>query len=130
MKKKITQVTAAILRQDGKILICQRDERGSCPLLWEFPGGKQEEGETLPECLARECLEELGVKIEVDRVFAETEYVYGDKEVHLTFFNSRIVEGELQKIVHRDIRWVRADELGQYSFCPADMEVAEMLGRK
>jgi 8-oxo-dGTP diphosphatase len=56
-EKKITQVTAAILRQDEKILICQRDNRGSCPLLWEFPGGKLEERESLAECLIRECQE-------------------------------------------------------------------------
>ncbi|MCM1566681.1 MAG: (deoxy)nucleoside triphosphate pyrophosphohydrolase [Dehalobacter sp. 4CP] len=128
-EKKITQVTAAILRQDGKILICQRDNSGSCPLLWEFPGGKLEEGESLAECLVRECREELGVTIQVEEVFAETRHTYGDKEMSFTFFEGRIVEGELQRKVHRDIRWVRAEELGQYAFCPADVEVAERLGK-
>lgn len=128
MEEKITQVTAAILRQDRKILICQRDDSGSCPLLWEFPGGKQEEGESLEECLVRECQEELGVAIQVGEVFAETRYTYGDKEMCFTFFEGRIIKGELQKTVHRDTRWVRAEELGQYEFCPVDVEVAERLG--
>jgi len=127
-EKKITQVTAAVLRQDDRILICQRDNNGSCPLLWEFPGGKLEQGETLAECLVRECQEELGVMIEVGKVFAEALHTYGDKEMCFTFFESRIMEGELQRKVHRDIRWVRAEELGQYEFCPADVEVAERLG--
>ncbi|WP_368293097.1 8-oxo-dGTP diphosphatase MutT [Dehalobacter sp. TBBPA1] len=128
-EKKITQVTAAILRQDEKILICQRDNSGSCPSLWEFPGGKQEEGETLAECLVRECQEELGVTIQVEEVFAESRYSYGEKEMQFTFFEGRIIEGELQRTVHQDIRWVRADELGEYEFCPADVEVAERLGK-
>lgn len=128
-EKKVTQVTAAILRQDDKILICQRDNTGSCPLLWEFPGGKQELGESLAECLVRECQEELGVTIQVGDMFGETQYTYGEKEMHFTFFDSQIIEGELQKTVHQDIRWVRAEELGQYAFCPADVEVAERLGR-
>ncbi|AFV03499.1 hypothetical protein UNSWDHB_514 [Dehalobacter sp. UNSWDHB] len=128
-EKKITQVTAAILRQDGKILICQRDNSGSCPSLWEFPGGKQEEGETLAECLVRECQEELGVTVRVGEVFAESWYMYGDKEMQFTFFDCRIIGGKLQRTVHQDIRWVRAEELGRYTFCPADVEVAERLGK-
>lgn len=126
-QKKVTQVTAAILRMDGKILICQRDDKGSCPLLWEFPGGKLEEGETLEECLVRECMEEQGVMIEVGEVFAESRYSYGDKEMHFTFFVCQIIEGKLQRKVHQDIRWVRAEELVRYEFCPADVEVAERL---
>lgn len=126
-KEKVTQVTAAILRRGDKILICQREKIGSCALLWEFPGGKQEEGETLAECLIRECQEELGVTIQVGDVFTETQYTYGDNQMHFTFFDSRIIEGELQRTVHRDIRWVRAEELGQYTFCPADVEVAGRL---
>jgi len=129
MEEKITQVTAAILRQDGKILICQRDDSGSCPLLWEFPGGKQEEGESLEECLVRECQEELGVAIQVGEVFAETQYTYEDKEMCFTFFESRIIEGELERRVHQDIRWVRAEELEQYELCPADVAMAERLGK-
>ncbi|AHF09268.1 DNA mismatch repair protein MutT [Dehalobacter restrictus DSM 9455] len=125
----MTQVTAAILRQDEKILICQRDNSGSCPLLWEFPGGKLEEGETLAECLVRECQEELGVTIQVGEVFAESRHTYGDKEMCFTFFEGRIVEGELERTVHQDIRWVRAEDLGRYTFCPADVEVAERLGK-
>jgi len=126
--KKITQVTAAILWQDDKILICQRDDTGSCPLLWEFPGGKQEDGETLAECLIRECHEELGIMIEVGEVFDECRFTYGNKEMGFTFFEGRIIEGELQKKVHRDIRWVRVEELGEYAFCPADVGVVERLG--
>lgn len=127
MEKSIIKVTAAILRQDDKILICRRKDNGSCPLLWEFPGGKQENGETLAECLIRECREELGVTVNVGKVFAETKYTYGEKEMFFTFFDCRIIGGDLRRTVHQDIRWVRADELAGYAFCPADVEVAEKL---
>ena len=54
-------VSAAIIRNTaGEILICQRGAGGSCAFLWEFPGGKQEAGETAADCLVRECREELG----------------------------------------------------------------------
>lgn len=54
------EVTAAIIRRNGKILICRRAE-GSCAHLWEFPGGKTELGETPFECLTRELREELNI---------------------------------------------------------------------
>jgi hypothetical protein len=72
---------------------------------------------------------ELGVTIQVGEVFAESRYTYGNKEMHFTFFEGRIIVGELQRTVHQDIRWVRAGELSQYAFCPADVEVAERLGK-
>ena len=60
------RVAAAIIRNaDGRILICRRGQGGSCAFLWEFPGGKQEQGENMEECLVRECREELGIEIAV-----------------------------------------------------------------
>ena len=70
------QVTAAIIRQDGKYLICQRAHDDSLPLMWEFPGGKLEPGETLEECIIRECQEELGVDIRICGEYGRTSYPY------------------------------------------------------
>ncbi|UWG95420.1 (deoxy)nucleoside triphosphate pyrophosphohydrolase [Dehalobacter sp. DCM] len=126
--KKITAVTAAIIRKGDDILICQRAEGGSCSLLWEFPGGKQEVGETLKACLIRECLEELGVVIHVEDIYSQVNYTYGEKEMAFTFFHAHIISGQLKKRVHQDIRWVKRDELKAYEFCPADVEVARGLG--
>ena len=94
-----------------------------------IPGREAGTRETLKECLIRECQEELGVTIQVGKVFAEARHTYGDKEMSFTFFESWIIEGELEKRVHQDIRWVRTEELGQYAFCPADVEVAERLAK-
>jgi mutator protein MutT len=124
------QVTAAIINDKGKVLICQRGAGGNCAFLWEFPGGKLEPGESKEECLARECAEELGVKIVVGNMFAETTYQYPDQAIAFTFFNAEIVSGEITPRVHRQVRWVAPNELPQYDFCPADVEVVQLLVQK
>jgi 8-oxo-dGTP diphosphatase len=123
----LIKVTAAIIKKDDKILICQRGEGGNCQNLWEFPGGKQEENETLEECLIRECREELSIDIKVNGVFANTSYKYPDKEIELTFFEAEITGGAIHENVHKCVRWVDIDGLRSYEFCPADIEVVEKL---
>lgn len=120
-------VTAAIIRKAGKILICQRGKEGNCPSLWEFPGGKQELGETPEQCIIRECKEELDIEIAVESVFAETTYQYPNREIAFTFFNAVLLYGELKRAVHQDFRWVSLDELKNFEFCPADVEIVKLL---
>lgn len=127
---KVTQVTAAIIRKNGRILICQRSESGNLPLLWEFPGGKLEDGETLEECLIRECKEELDVDIQITNLFAKTEYQYPKRRIALTFFKAEIVKGEIKLRVHNAVKWVYPEELINYKFCPADVEVAKELSHE
>lgn len=96
-------------------------------MLWEFPGGKQEEGENLEQCLVREVQEELELKIEVKGIFAETTYTYGEQKMGFTFFYADIVEGIMKKKVHQDTRWVVPQELENFEFCPADVEIVKKL---
>jgi len=126
----MTKVAAAIIRRDDKILICKRGAGGNCEFLWEFPGGKQERGETLEECLERELKEELGIKIRINGVFDETTYKYSDREISFTFFNAEISEGEPVPSVHQEIRWVYPAELKDYEFCPADKEIVKKLSEE
>jgi len=123
----MVNVTAAIIRQNNKILICQRGAGGSCEYLWEFPGGKLESGETLEECIIRECKEELEIDIVVKNVFAESTYQYPDKEIAFTFFEADIVNGNLKANVHQDVRWIQMQELRNFKFCPADVMIVEKL---
>ncbi len=123
----IIEVAAAVIEQEGRILICQRPAGKSCSLLWEFPGGKQEPGETLQACLARECREELNVGLTVRGLLAETTHAYPDRTVHLSFFRAEIMDGTVCNCEHNDIRWVRTADLMQYPFCPADEEVVRLL---
>ncbi len=115
------QVSAAIIHNDdGEILICQRKDGGNCAFLWEYPGGKQELGETPEGCLVRECKEELEIEIQIDAIFAKTTYTYPDREIAFSFYDAHIIEGTPKMNVHNDMNWIRPGDLHKYPFCPAD----------
>lgn len=111
------EVVAAFIKENDKFLICQRPSYKARGLMWEFVGGKVEKGETPQQALARECMEELAVKVKVGEIFTDVTHVYPDVTVHLTLFYAEIVGGSLQKIEHNDIKWITADEIPFYTFC-------------
>lgn len=117
---KTLEVTAAIIRQNGKILICQRPAEKNCSLLWEFPGGKIEVGETGEQCIARECQEELGITLSVEQELTDITYEYPDRIVHLHFYLCGIASGVPEKKEHNALAWITTDVIDQYEFCPAD----------
>lgn len=119
-------VAAAIIIEDENILICQRQEGGSCGYLWEFPGGKRELNESLEQCLIRECSEELGITVSVMDVFTQTIYDYPES-ISLTFFHAKILDGVAKARIHKEIKWVSLKDLSQYHFCPADSEIIFLL---
>lgn len=121
------QVTAAIFHTNDKVLICQRAHDDALPLLWEFPGGKVEEGETLEQCIIRECKEELSVDIQVLEEFGKTSYPHAGNELVFFFFTVEAVGGEFTVNVHEQIKWVSITELIDYVFCPADVEIVEKI---
>ena len=120
---KILEVTAAIIRKNGKILICQRPAEKNCGLLWEFPGGKIEAGETGEQCIVRECQEELGITLSVERELTDITYEYPDRIVHLHFYLCSIAAGVPEKKEHNALVWITHSEIDQYEFCPADGEM-------
>ncbi len=123
----MVHVAAALIRRDDRFMICQRPANKARGLLWEFVGGKVEPGETPSQALVRECREELGVEVETGDVYTELIHKYPDLTIRLTLFNTRIVSGQLQKLEHNDIRWIRPDEIDDYDFCPADEEILALL---
>ena len=125
--KAMVEVAAALIFQEGRFLICQRGGGGSCANLWEFPGGKREAGETLEECLVRECREELGVEVAVGDCYFQTTHRYPERTVALSFYWARICAGSLQQRVHQAVRFVLPEELENYSFCPADETLIQRL---
>lgn len=118
------QVTAAILRNNNRVFICQRPANKSCGLLWEFPGGKVEPGESLEQCLIRECQEELGVTI--GNLHSFDTVTLPEKGLCLHFFTARIQSGSLIQKEHADMKWITRDEMKNYTFCPSD---TQMLAR-
>lgn len=121
------EVAAAIIVNGGKILIAQRAENQNLAGKWEFPGGKVESGETPEECLVREIKEELGIKIEVDKFFAESIYRYAAGTIKLIAYKARWIEGEYKLSVHSQIKWVKPDELEYYDLAPADISFVKKL---
>ena len=123
----MTEVVAALIWEGETFLICQRPAHKARGLLWEFVGGKVEPGETRDEALVRECREELDIRVAVGEPFMEVIHAYPDLTVHLTLFHASIAEGTPRKLEHQDIRWIRAAEIPQYRFCPADEAILERL---
>lgn len=123
----MTQVVAALIRQNNRFLICRRPPHKTRGLLWEFVGGKVEAGETKQQALMRECMEELAVKVRVDDVYMQLVHEYPDMTVELTLFNAAIVEGEPQLLEHSEIRYISVDEIDRFDFCPADVEILKKL---
>lgn len=120
-------VVAAIIRQSGRILITQRPDNVHLARLWEFPGGKVEAGESLEGALQREILEEIGIIIRVDDEFFTVDHDYHTKSVRLHFFNCTVLEGEAHPLDVADLRWVSPQDLSNYQFPPADVELIAKL---
>ena len=129
------EVGAAVVRDArGRVLIARRkvDERGQWAELeglWEFPGGKREDGESFEACVTRELVEELGLSITPVGRLGELAYTGGKKPVRLVFVAATAPgETALTLRVHTDAQWVEPERLGEYPFCPADAQfVREML---
>ena len=124
------EVVAALIWNDGKFLICQRPKHKARGLLWEFVGGKVEEGESKEQALIRECKEELNIQISVGEKFAEVTHEYSDITVHLTLFNASITSGEPQLLEHNAIKWIIPNEIPEYEFCPADKIFLDLIRSK
>lgn len=125
----IITVVAGLIREGDRILICQRPAGKARGLLWEFPGGKVEAGESKEAALVRECREELDVTLEVGKVYAEFTHEYPDMTVRLTLFEARIAEGVPSRIEHADIKWIKPEEITEYPFCPADKEICGKISK-
>ncbi len=123
----MVEVVAALIWEKGKFMICQRPAHKSSGMLWEFVGGKVENGETMEQALIRECREELGINVTVGEIFDESVHQYPDITVHLTLFNASIEQGIPQKLEHNDIKWISRDEISKYNFCPADIELLDKI---
>lgn len=123
----MTNVVAALIWKGDKFMICQRPSHKARGLMWEFVGGKVEEGESFENALIRECREELAIEIKPLDIFTEVKHVYPDITISLTLFNAVITSGEPVLLEHEDLRWIKPLEIDEYQFCPADKEILEKI---
>jgi A/G-specific adenine glycosylase len=121
-------VTAAVIRHaDGRVLIAQRPVDGMLGGLWEFPGGKRQPGESLPECLRREIREELGIEIAVGLQITTVRHAYSHFRITLYAYACEHLSGEPQAIGCADWAWVTPDDFDRYAFPATDQKIIAAL---
>ncbi|EFM10649.1 NUDIX hydrolase [Paenibacillus curdlanolyticus YK9] len=122
------EVAAAIIENErGQILIARRKKGKSQEGMWEFPGGKIEQGESAEACLRRELLEEMQIEIRPYAYFGVNDHYYGATHIRLIAYIATYVSGVITLVDHDDYRWVRREELGEFDFAPADVRFVEAL---
>ena len=119
-------VTAAVLVRQGKILIARRVDKylGG---LWEFPGGKLEQGEAPEQCLERELFEEFGIKTQVGKHVITNIHQYDHIKIKLMSYWVKHLDGEFDLRSHDKIAWINPSEFSQYEMAPADIPTVEAI---
>ena len=123
----IPVLAAIIYNSNNEILIAKRKAHKSNGGLWEFPGGKLEDGETPEACLRREILEELGLEISVEKIFHAVPYQYEHIRILLLAYFCKFKTGELRLTDHDEIRWVKLCGLPDFEYSPADIPIVQKL---
>ncbi|MFH1349768.1 MAG: 8-oxo-dGTP diphosphatase MutT [Pseudomonadota bacterium] len=123
-------VTAGLIWHDGKLLIARRPPGTHLEGLWEFPGGKQEKGETLQECLERELREELGMKVRAENLVCTVEHEYENRTISLHLFQCSYLSGQPMPLEGQETRWVHPKDLGEYNFPPPDYTFIRFLNKE
>jgi 8-oxo-dGTP diphosphatase len=122
-------VTAGIIIDGDRILVCQRHRSDSYGLQWEFPGGKVRDGEDLKGSLQRELTEELAIEADVGEEVFRLRHRYPDRYVEVVFFLVPGYRGTVRNRVFEAIAWVRRQDLTTYDFLEADRELVKRIAR-
>jgi len=126
---KIIEVAVGVIKRNHQIYISKRADQLHQGGLWEFPGGKREANESLEQALARELLEEIGIRVTSQDKFLLIEHDYGDKKVRL---DVRLVDGFEGEPVHLEgqtSQWIDIGKLDSVDFPAANKEIVEKLQR-
>jgi 8-oxo-dGTP diphosphatase len=124
----LIRLVAAVIEREGRYLITQRRSAAVLPGLWEFPGGRVEEGESDEEALKRELRERLGTDVEVKARMAHRIHHYNGYSVDLNLYQAVIHPGqEAQALRVAEVRWVPSSEFEKYPFPAADQATTDLL---
>jgi len=126
---KTIRVVAALVERHGRYLITQRRETAVLPLLWDFPGGRVEDGETDEAALEREVAERLGASVEVGQLISFVNHPYEKYAVDLYLYECTLLRDHLQCRAVKGYAWVTSEEMESYSFTPVDeASMSKLLG--
>ncbi len=129
MTRRQVRVVGAMIVRGGRYLITQRPPTASLPLLWEFPGGRVEEGESDEDALRRELREEMAIEVEVGERTMHVSHAYPNYDIDFRVYRCTLVsdEDEIRHIRVHTHRWVLPGELDEYDFPAADQKTLERL---
>jgi mutator protein MutT len=123
----LKQVGVGIIWDQHKLLIDRRLPTGTLPGVWEFPGGKLEPGESAPDCIAREILEELGLNVTVGEELMIINHSYPTFDIQLIVHHCKFLGGIPQLIACDEVRWVTVAELNDYEIPAANAAIVARL---
>lgn len=123
---KTINVVAALIVHDGKIFATQRGY-GEWRGWWEYPGGKQEPGETPEDALVREIREELATEISVDRYVTTVEWDYPTFHLSMRCYLCSVVSGSLTLLEHEAAAWLDREHLRSVKWLPADEAILDKI---
>ena len=124
---RVHVAVGVIIDHRNRVLISRRSVDSHQGGLWEFPGGKVEKGESLPQALARELREELAIEIAGSEPLLEVQYDYSDKSVLLDVHLVREFSGEPHGVENQPLAWVPAEKLSDHDFPAANAPIVEAL---
>ena len=126
--KKLIKVVGAIIENDNKEILCAlRSPEMNMPNLWEFPGGKVEENESLSEAIVREIQEELICNIEFKELFNDNTHEYEKFIVNLITLKCKIISGTPITTEHSKLIWLKRENLASLKWAPADIPAVNEL---
>ena len=129
-KDEFVPMAIAVVRKEGKVLIARR-KRAFMGYLWEFPGARPAENETLQDALERSLREEMGIQVEVGDYLSSSGHVINcELSIKSYVYDAVHVSGDFELKDHEEVRWVASEELERYDFAEPDGFVARFLMEK
>ena len=122
-----TNVVAAIIKENNRYLIVQRNKNKHLGLKWEFPGGKVKSNESFKEALIREIKEELNITISVREIIAQETYKDHKINIHLFYFLCTQLNDTIELREHEKMAWVEKKDFRNYDFAEGDGKILSLL---
>lgn len=116
-----------MIKDHGKVLIAQRAKKDALYGMWEFPGGKMEEGESEHECLKRELFEEFGIEAQIGEYLTSSFFEHNGSPYEMRVYEVPSFKGTLSLFDHQAIQWVTPSELSQFTMPDADAPIVKHL---